>query len=96
MSPPYRPGQPGPGRHTRRSGTTPPRVSGARQGPFPADARGERPLPVVLSSGGQGRAWTWVPTVLEKALPLLASQFVDQVMAPRRVGHFAGGTNEPQ
>ncbi len=35
---------------------------------------------------GYGRAWTCGPTVLDQALPAVASQLVDQVMAPRRLG----------
>ena len=34
--------------------------------------------------------------VLAKPLPLLTSQLIDQVIAPRMPGYVAGGLNEPQ
>ncbi len=35
---------------------------------------------------GYGSAWTCGPTAFDQALPAVASQFVDQVIAPRRPG----------
>ncbi len=45
---------------------------------------------------GYGRAWTCAPTAFDQALPAVASQLVDQVMAPRRVGHAWAGLKVPQ
>lgn len=46
------------------------------------DLRGRGSLPVV----GYGIASTCAPTELDHALPAVASQLVDQVIAPRRSG----------
>lgn len=45
---------------------------------------------------GYGRAWTCAPTAFDQAFPAVASQLVDQVMAPRRVGHACAGLKVPQ
>ncbi|GGO83418.1 hypothetical protein GCM10012280_12370 [Wenjunlia tyrosinilytica] len=42
--------------------------------------------PPALALLGYGSPWTCGPTLLEKLLPLLWSQLVDQVIAPRRAG----------
>ena len=57
-----------------------------RLGVVPAAGRGTRPLPSDAATGGYGRPWTCGPTALDQALPAVASQFVDQVIAPRRPG----------
>lgn len=51
----------------------------------------------VRSSGRRyGSACTCGPTALDHALPAVASQFVDQVIAPRRPGYVFDGLNVPQ
>lgn len=49
-----------------------------------------------VRTGGYGRACTCGPTALDQALPDLASQFVDQVIAPRSEGYVLEGLKEPQ
>ena len=43
------------------------------------------------TGAGYGRAWTCGPTALDQALPAVASQLVDQVIAPRMPGHVVDG-----
>lgn len=51
---------------------------------------------VRVGSGGYGRPCTCGPTAFDQALPDLASQAVDQVIAPRMPGYVFEGLKEPQ
>ncbi|MFJ8183300.1 DUF1877 family protein [Streptomyces sp. NPDC096105] len=83
-------------RPLRRPGDVPARGGprrGRRPRPDRLSARTPPPLPGEPDRGGRGgdrvghgRAWTCGPTALDQALPAVASQLVDQVIAPRRSG----------
>ena len=70
-----------PTRHGRAGAATDDREDGPGDH---ADCPGRQPGRVLNS--GYGNPCTCGPTVLDHALPAAASQFVDQVMAPRRSG----------
>lgn len=69
-------------------------TSGAREAPARtcrrAGAGSDRSVP------GYGIASTCAPTAFDHALPAVASQLVDQVIAPRRPGYVFEGLKEPQ
>ena len=73
--------RPGPGRGSR---------SGSRSWP------GSSATTVRWDRGRYGSPCTCGPTALDHALPAVASQLVDHVIAPRRSGYVRGGLKEPQ
>ncbi|CAM5479550.1 hypothetical protein SVIOM74S_01992 [Streptomyces violarus] len=60
--------------------------------PWGSSSRG----PGRRTAGGYGSPCTCGPTASDHALPAVASQLVDQVIAPRRSGYVRGGLKEPQ
>lgn len=65
-----------------------------------AEASGLQLLPpgvfAPLTANRYGRLWTCGPTAFDQALPAVASQFVDQVIAPRTPGQAWAGLKVPQ
>ena len=51
----------------------------------------QKNAPQISRNAYFGKPARWGATVLLKLLPLLASQFVDQSIAPRNVGYLATG-----
>lgn len=80
----------------RGSGSAPAKGLASGDGPHTGiprpDLRGRGNRPVV----GYGIASTCAPTAFDHALPAVASQLVDQVIAPRRSGYVFEGLKEPQ
>lgn len=58
---------------------------------IPCSEHRRKSAPLISRNTYFGRPARWEATVLLKLLPLLASQFVDQSMAPRSDGYLATG-----
>src|SRR5690606_42150403 len=87
------PGSIGPGRRTLRPG---PRGGGRGRGPLSGGPDGGAGVSGCERPGSYGSAWTCGPTASDQALPAVASQLVDQVIAPRRPGYVFDGLKVPQ